>query len=63
MHSNECCWLQAVERELSKLDAAMQQMQVYVDSLAQQNMDLRPLVDNATLHSYKLLQQANALDA
>jgi len=35
---------------------------VFVDRLAQDNSELRPLVDNATEHAQRLQTQADQLD-
>ena len=56
---------QAVERELSRLDAAMGpvgSLADFVDNLGKENRMLRPLVDNATDHANKLEAQAEFLD-
>ena len=51
-----------MSRELSRLDIAYERLLVFVDSLAQENIDLRPLVDRATEHARQLQIQADALD-
>ena len=51
-----------VNRELSRLDIAYERLLVFVDALAQENIDLRPLVDDATEHARQLQIQADELD-
>ena len=51
-----------VSRELSRLDVAAERLTVFVDRLAQDNSELRPLVDNATEHAQRLQTQADQLD-
>ena len=52
-----------VSRELSRLDPATEDLQDFVDNLTSENLELRPLVDNATEHARKLQQQALFLDS
>ena len=51
-----------VSRELSRLDVAYERLLVFVDSLAAENTNLRPLVDEATEHARQLQIQADQLD-
>lgn len=52
----------AVERELSRLDAAVRNIQPFVENLEEENARLRPLVDQAMEHARNLKQQADRLD-
>ena len=47
--------------ELTRLDQAMNNLMDRVVFLSGENKGLRPLVDNATEHAYKLRQQADYL--
>jgi len=51
-----------VSYELSRLDSAHERLTTFVDGLAQDNIDLRPLVDQATEHARQLQIQADELD-
>lgn len=51
-----------ISRELSRLDVAYERLLVFVDSLAADNSNLRPIVDEATEHARQLQIQADELD-
>jgi len=51
-----------VSRELSRVDTAHDRLTLFVDDLSQLNIDLRPLVDQATEHAIQLQLQADELD-
>ena len=53
--------LQDVEREASRLDQAAVKLRLDVADLADQNLALRPLVDNATEHANNLKARVNSL--
>jgi laminin alpha 3/5 len=52
-----------INRELSRLDVATERVRTFVVKLTEENIVLRPLVDNATEHARKLQQQADNLDS
>ena len=51
----------ATERESTRLEAAMDDLRKFVDNLAAQNEQLRPLVDEAMRHALDLQKQAEML--
>lgn len=52
-----------VTRQLSRLDPATADLRDFVEDMTSSNLELRPLVDNATEHARKLQQQAQFLDS
>lgn len=51
----------ATERESTRLEAAMNDLRDFVDNLAEQNEQLRPLVAEAMRHALDLQKQAEML--
>jgi laminin alpha 3/5 len=52
----------AVERELSRLDVAIDRIKPFIDNLESENRRLRPLVDQAMEHARNLRDRADELD-
>ncbi|XP_013408769.1 laminin subunit alpha isoform X2 [Lingula anatina] len=50
-----------IERDSTRLTQAQEQLKNYLQSLVDENQNLRPLVDNATVHANRLAQQADIL--
>ena len=54
---------QNVEREVSRLDQAVVSLEELIDTIIQDNIDLRPLVEEASDHARRLQQKAAHLDS
>ena len=52
-----------MEREASRLDQAVVTLEEFINTLTEDNIELRPLVDEATEHALKLQEKANYLDS
>lgn len=51
-----------MERESSRLDGAINEIEQFVDVLSGHNENLRPLVENATEHARELQRHADNLE-
>ncbi len=53
---------QDLEYELSRLDDVYNRLTIFVERLTEENRELGPLVQNATIHAERLQRQAELLE-